>query len=196
MPDAPPDAGPAGRSDPGKIGPLPIWGWALVAAGILGFFWWSRSHSGSSAAPTVSGGDTSGGASSGMMDTTTLANLLAAMQQFSQQNSPGGSVSPSPPAPDPAAQIQGRIAAIPSVYATTHSTGGVSTAHVSTSHLPTLPQLPKLQIKGILQNPLGGPLTMNKPVVQVKSVAPTLKVGPISFGSDPSKGPWYPSFVP
>jgi hypothetical protein len=123
MPTAP-DANdaPTGRSDPGKIGPLPIWGWALVGGGILAFFWWQRRQS--AGAPTAIGDASSLPPGTGVTSTdpATADALLAAMQDLAKRlagqgnaTNPNPSNSPSPPAGSGGSSGQGSAPTLPSI---------------------------------------------------------------------------------
>lgn len=96
------DPKPGGSKLSKKLGPLPLWGWGVVGAAVLGFLWYrARSASSSTTATSATGTDLSGlGAvptSSGMSPLdTSLQNLVNAQQaviQSLQSNAPGTSTS-------------------------------------------------------------------------------------------------------
>jgi hypothetical protein len=115
--DAIPEGPPAGRSAPGgglstKIGPLPLWGWGIVAGGVFVFFMWRRGQSSTVSTSTdVTGSASSLPSNAGVTSTdpATAAALLQAMQELATRlgalnQSPGNTGVPRPgvhPQPPP-----------------------------------------------------------------------------------------------
>lgn len=117
---------PTGRSDPGKIGPLPLWGWLLVGGGILAFFWWQRSHSTGSTPPTTAVGamasDPSNALGVTQTDPLTADALLQAMNDLSTKLAGQGAVTQSDPVVSPTPDTPGvqHIVAVAQTIIPTH----------------------------------------------------------------------------
>jgi hypothetical protein len=168
MPDAPaqdvtPEGAPIGRSSPGggKIGPLPVWGWALVAGGILIFFFWQKSKGALPTSTDVTG-SAGGGAQTGVTQTDPMstAALLQAMQDLAARLGKT-EVSPSPPStaspnkswdttippintwgfphiPGPNPVITAISPVLAEAVSSTHTTGGRDTALSSNPGVPAI----------------------------------------------------------
>ena len=71
-------AAPKGNVFTRKYGPLPGWGWMLLAAaGVGGYLWWRNHQSASASASTTAGTTTD---TSGTTDTTDYADQIATLQ--------------------------------------------------------------------------------------------------------------------
>jgi hypothetical protein len=91
-----PSAGGGGISK--RLGPLPLWGWGLVAAGMLGFFWWQRSHGSSSSSSSSVGAQagTDPNLGVGQVDPLTADALMQSMQDLATRLAGQGNVTSRP----------------------------------------------------------------------------------------------------
>ena len=83
---APDSSAPSGGSSPitRKVGPLPVWAWFVIAAGVVGVYLIMRSRSGNAATLPGTGSSVVGSTGTGVtqVDPLTGENLLTAVQQL------------------------------------------------------------------------------------------------------------------
>lgn len=205
--DVTPEGAPVGRSAPGggKIGPLPIWGWALVGVGLLGFFWWQRSHSGPGSS-TATGNASNLPPDTGVTttDPMTADMLFNAMQDLTARLGKT-SVSPGPDTPGVQSISGGPQAIISNALngwngpSSKSGGGGINEGppQVTASLHPTVKSMFPDRLAPGTEKAIAAIEGSSAGVHQNQAPpTPTAKIGPITFGADPSKGPWWPSFTP